>query len=124
MNVEIGTEAVQFPEKEYIDGIFLAVWDYSFDVMVCVWTFPVESGEDSPQGPSEPCWQSASFSSPPLGLYIRPLKPVIRIFDLPYQKDCQPEVLTLFPQKLYNAKTQYRKFETNIPRKEIARPQS
>jgi hypothetical protein len=25
MNVEIGTEAVQFPEKEYIYGIFLAV---------------------------------------------------------------------------------------------------
>jgi hypothetical protein len=26
MNVEIGTEAAQFPEKEYIDGIFVAVW--------------------------------------------------------------------------------------------------
>ncbi len=26
MNVEIGTEEAQFPEKEYIDGIFLAVW--------------------------------------------------------------------------------------------------
>ncbi len=26
MNVEIGTEAAQFPEKEYISGIFLAVW--------------------------------------------------------------------------------------------------
>jgi hypothetical protein len=26
MNVEIGTEAVQFPEKEYINGIFVAVW--------------------------------------------------------------------------------------------------
>jgi hypothetical protein len=25
MNVEIGTEAVQFPEKEYIFGIFVAV---------------------------------------------------------------------------------------------------
>jgi hypothetical protein len=25
MNVETGTEAVQFPEKEYINGIFLAV---------------------------------------------------------------------------------------------------
>ncbi len=25
MNVEIGTEAVQFPEKEYINGIFIAV---------------------------------------------------------------------------------------------------
>ena len=26
MNGEIGTEAPQFPEKEYINGIFLAVW--------------------------------------------------------------------------------------------------
>jgi hypothetical protein len=26
MNVEIGTEAVQFPEMEYINGIFVAVW--------------------------------------------------------------------------------------------------
>ncbi len=25
MNVEIGTKAAQFPEKEYISGIFLAV---------------------------------------------------------------------------------------------------
>ncbi len=25
MNVEIGTEAMQFPEKEYIKGIFVAV---------------------------------------------------------------------------------------------------
>jgi hypothetical protein len=25
MNVEIGTEAAQFPEKEYINGIFYAV---------------------------------------------------------------------------------------------------
>ena len=26
MNVEIGTEAAQFPEKEYINGIFVAVY--------------------------------------------------------------------------------------------------
>ncbi len=26
MNVEIGIEAAQFPEQEYINGIFLAVW--------------------------------------------------------------------------------------------------
>jgi hypothetical protein len=25
MNVEIGTEAAEFPEKEYINGIFVAV---------------------------------------------------------------------------------------------------
>ncbi len=30
INVEIGTEAVQFPEKEYISGIFLAVWGHVF----------------------------------------------------------------------------------------------
>jgi hypothetical protein len=27
MNVEIGAEAAQFPEKEYINGIAGAVWD-------------------------------------------------------------------------------------------------
>jgi hypothetical protein len=27
MNVEFGTEAAQFPEKEFINGIFLAVVD-------------------------------------------------------------------------------------------------
>jgi hypothetical protein len=27
MSVEIGTEAAQFPEKEYINGIFVAVYD-------------------------------------------------------------------------------------------------
>jgi hypothetical protein len=26
MNVQIGTVAAQFPEKEYINGIFIAVW--------------------------------------------------------------------------------------------------
>ncbi len=26
VNVEIGTEAAQFPEKKYINGIFVAVW--------------------------------------------------------------------------------------------------
>jgi hypothetical protein len=30
MNVEIGTEASQFPEKEYINGIFLAVYNIFF----------------------------------------------------------------------------------------------
>jgi hypothetical protein len=27
MNVEIGAEAALFPEKEYIKGIFVAVWE-------------------------------------------------------------------------------------------------
>jgi hypothetical protein len=27
-NVEIGAEAVQFPEKEYINGIAVAVWSH------------------------------------------------------------------------------------------------
>ncbi len=26
LNVEIGTEVAQFPEKEYINGIFIEVW--------------------------------------------------------------------------------------------------
>jgi hypothetical protein len=30
MNVEIGTEAAQFPEKEYINRISVAVWRLSF----------------------------------------------------------------------------------------------
>ncbi len=33
MNVEIGTEAAQFPEKEYINGIALAVYMYSINVV-------------------------------------------------------------------------------------------
>jgi hypothetical protein len=34
MNVEIGTEAAQFPEKEYINGIFVAVWTLLFILLV------------------------------------------------------------------------------------------
>jgi hypothetical protein len=30
MNVEIGAEAALFPEKEYIKGIFVAVWNDSW----------------------------------------------------------------------------------------------
>jgi hypothetical protein len=30
MNVEIGAEAAQFPEKEYINGIAVAVWEKVF----------------------------------------------------------------------------------------------
>jgi hypothetical protein len=29
MNVEIGAEAAQFPEKEYINGIAFAVWFFN-----------------------------------------------------------------------------------------------
>jgi hypothetical protein len=39
MNVEIGTEAALFPEKEYISGIFLAVYHPLSDqqiVSLCV----------------------------------------------------------------------------------------
>jgi hypothetical protein len=32
MNVEIGAEAALFPEKEYIKGIFVAVWSGQFNV--------------------------------------------------------------------------------------------
>jgi hypothetical protein len=31
MNMEIGTEAAQFPEKEYINGIFIAVHTWKRD---------------------------------------------------------------------------------------------
>jgi hypothetical protein len=30
MNVEIGTEAALFPEKQYINGIFVAVYSEKF----------------------------------------------------------------------------------------------
>jgi hypothetical protein len=33
MNVEIETEAVQFPEKEYINGIFVAVCTVSREIL-------------------------------------------------------------------------------------------
>jgi hypothetical protein len=35
MNVEIGTEAAQFPEKEYINGIFVAVCLRQKKEMLC-----------------------------------------------------------------------------------------
>ncbi len=47
MSVEIGTEAAQFPEKEYINGIFVAMCDGdllpSHYISICnedqIWTF-------------------------------------------------------------------------------------
>ncbi len=35
INVEIGTEASQFPEKEYINGIFVAVCTHCAHICVC-----------------------------------------------------------------------------------------
>jgi hypothetical protein len=48
MNVEIGTEAAQIPEKEYINGIFIAMWKAArvirirsfFMILVLIRTFP------------------------------------------------------------------------------------
>jgi glucose/arabinose dehydrogenase len=39
MNVEIGTEAAQFPEKEYINGIFVAVHGVGWGNVVRVQVF-------------------------------------------------------------------------------------
>ncbi len=45
MNVEIGTEAAQFPEKEYINGIFVAVQiNVAFFVGAFPWFFSKLSG--------------------------------------------------------------------------------
>ncbi len=42
MNVEIETEAVQFPEKEYIDGILVAV--YAKDSILSKHHFKIQNG--------------------------------------------------------------------------------
>jgi hypothetical protein len=34
MNVETETEAAQFPEKEYINGTFLAVWSMQLAYLI------------------------------------------------------------------------------------------
>jgi hypothetical protein len=38
MNVEIGAEAAQFPEKEYINGITVAVWQTK---KLGIWRFSI-----------------------------------------------------------------------------------
>jgi hypothetical protein len=43
MNVEIGAEAAQFPDKEYINGIAFAVQTLRFFFKVSLHTFPVGS---------------------------------------------------------------------------------
>ncbi len=41
MNVEIGTEAALFLEKEYISGIFLAVHEKSMEIHVHVQAYKI-----------------------------------------------------------------------------------
>jgi hypothetical protein len=36
MNVEIGTEAAQFPEKEFVNGIFVAVYSLHYQHIACI----------------------------------------------------------------------------------------
>ncbi len=36
MNLEIGTEAAQFPEKEYINGIFIAVYNIEYCIILSI----------------------------------------------------------------------------------------
>ncbi len=42
MNVEIGAEAAPFPEKEYISGIFLAVWQLLYILIFRICPFPIQ----------------------------------------------------------------------------------
>ncbi len=47
MNVEIGAEAALFPEKEYINGIFIAVWHPFLSLsLVC---HPIEKAQNKKQ---------------------------------------------------------------------------
>jgi hypothetical protein len=40
MNVEIGTEAAQFPEKDYINGIFVAVYSVGHPIFPSAFFYP------------------------------------------------------------------------------------
>jgi hypothetical protein len=53
MNVEIGTEATQFPEKEYVNAIFLAVWQYC--LIICLSTYQCSGSRYfDGSGPTDP----------------------------------------------------------------------
>ncbi len=53
-NVKIGTEAAQFPEKEYINGIFLAAYDSNEILLNC----PLSIGhEGQPEQAGANCWR-------------------------------------------------------------------
>ncbi len=50
LNVEIGTEAAQFPEKEYVSGIFLAVRLFMGQIQKLLDTFyPNKKGPFKPK---------------------------------------------------------------------------
>jgi hypothetical protein len=73
MNVEIGTEAAQFPEKEYISGIFLAV--QYFKKIIAEKDF--DCGRQSPR--------RQSF----LGGKKQKRRPQIGVLPLVYSLDCR-----------------------------------
>ncbi len=67
MNVEIGTEAAQFPEKEYIKGIFVAMCTWTVDSKLTSCSFIDSHAHLCPlplPSPKEP------LASPPLTLLL------------------------------------------------------
>ena len=55
MNKEIETKAAQFPEKEYINGIFIAV--YTCPRMSCIWSVSrLVRSLERPASQSRPRW--------------------------------------------------------------------
>jgi hypothetical protein len=68
MNVESWTEAAQFPEKEYINGIFVAVHCLGYCNIVAVVRkigFRFNFRPQVPYGESLPRTRSLSFINPP-----------------------------------------------------------
>jgi hypothetical protein len=49
MNVEIGAEAALFPEKEYITGIFVAVWHPFLSLSLSLVCHPIEKTQNITQ---------------------------------------------------------------------------